>query len=138
MNTNTPNGSVMQEAESRAGAGLGSQHFQTAKNRVSCRANGVDKRPAHPGTYSLFWISLTKTLIPDAITDQHDNSYSSESPAEMLGAADRGVKVILYLPVQGERQLLHHNAINKFLLHTYSHLPLGAGQHTHLHKSSYL
>lgn len=57
---------------------------------VSCRVNGVDEGPTHPGTYSLFWISLTKTLIPDAITDQHDNCYSSESPAEKLGAAWTG------------------------------------------------
>lgn len=95
--------------------------------------NGVDERLTHPGTYSLVWINLTKTLIPDIITDQHDNCYSSKSPAEMLGAAQTGgVKVISYLPVQGERQLLHQNTISKFLLHTYPHLPLDMGQHTRI------
>lgn len=32
INTNTSNGSVMQEAESRVRVGLGSQRFQTVKN----------------------------------------------------------------------------------------------------------
>lgn len=32
INTNTPNGSAMQEAESRVRIVLGSQHFQTVKN----------------------------------------------------------------------------------------------------------
>lgn len=104
---------------------------------VSCRVNGVDERPTHPGTYLLFWI-VTKTLTPDGIPDQHDNCYSSVFCRDAWGLHRQGgVNVISYLPVQGQRQLLHHNAISKFLLHTYSHLPLSTGQHTHLRKSSY-
>lgn len=104
---------------------------------VSCRVNGVNERPRHPGTYLLFWI-VSKTLTPDMITAQHDNCYSSVSCRDAWGLhRQRGVNVISYLPVQGERQLLRHNATSKFLLHTYSHVPLGTGQHAHLHISSY-